>query len=66
MKLTDKAIIWMVSESSGRNVSEPTGGLVKLKKLRRPSPLATGEGSMTHCTLTDAMGHSGGVVGVAR
>ena len=30
-KLTDKAIIWMVSESSGRNASEPTGGLVKLK-----------------------------------
>jgi hypothetical protein len=26
MKLTDKAINWMVSESPGRNVSEPIGG----------------------------------------
>jgi hypothetical protein len=27
MKPIDKAIFWMVSESRGRNVSEPTGGL---------------------------------------
>ena len=29
MKPTDKAILGMVSESPGRNVSEPTGGLDK-------------------------------------
>ena len=26
MKLTDKAIFWMVSKSPGRNASEPIGG----------------------------------------
>ena len=31
LKPTDKAILGMVSESPGRNVSEPTGGLVKNK-----------------------------------
>ncbi|HEY7098928.1 MAG TPA: hypothetical protein VH437_19535 [Terriglobales bacterium] len=30
MKPTDKAILGMVSESSGRNVSEPSSGLVKI------------------------------------
>ena len=30
VKLIDKAIFGMVSESPGRNVSEPTGGLVNL------------------------------------
>jgi hypothetical protein len=29
MKPTDKAILGMVSESSGRNESEPSNGLVK-------------------------------------
>jgi len=29
VKPIDKAIFGMVSESSGRNVSEPTGGLVR-------------------------------------
>ena len=29
MKPTDKAILGMVSESPGRNASEPTGGLEK-------------------------------------
>jgi hypothetical protein len=29
VKLVDKAIFGMVSESPGRNVSEPTGGLVR-------------------------------------
>ena len=29
VKLIDKAIFGMVSESPGRNVSEPTGGLVR-------------------------------------
>ena len=31
MKPTDKAILGMVSESPGRNESEPTGGLENLK-----------------------------------
>ena len=30
MKPTDKAILGMVSESPGRNASEPTGGLDKI------------------------------------
>ena len=30
MKPTDKAILGMVSESPGRNVSEPRGGLEKI------------------------------------
>jgi hypothetical protein len=45
MKPTDQAILGMVSESPGRNGSEPSGGLDK-KRLRRPSPLGWGEGSM--------------------
>jgi len=65
MKPTDKAIQRMVSESPGRNASEPTGGL-ETEKLRRPSPLGWGEGSMAWRGLTDAACHSGGVVGTAR
>ena len=45
MKPTDKAILGMVSKSPGRNVSEPIGGLEKVKP-RKPSPLREGEGSM--------------------
>jgi hypothetical protein len=30
MKPTNKAIFWMVSESPGRNASEPSGGLDKI------------------------------------
>ena len=40
MKPTDKAVPGTVSESPGRNVSEPSGGLDK-NELRRPSPLET-------------------------
>ena len=65
MKPIDKALARRVSKSPGRNVSEPTGGLVKIQ-LRRPSPLPTGEGSMACRNLTVAARHSGGVVGVAR
>ena len=65
MKPTDKAIFGMVSESPGRNASEPTGGL-ETEKLRRPSPLGWGEGSRAWRGLTDAACHSGGVVGTAR
>ncbi len=65
LKPTDKAILGMVSESPGRNASEPKVASTR-NKLRRPSPLLSGEGSMASRRLTDAMGHSGGVVGVAR
>jgi len=61
MKPTDKAILGVASESPGRNGSEPSGGLDK-KRLRRPSPLIRGEGSMTDRGLTEAACHSGGVV----
>ena len=64
-KPTDKAILGMVSESPGRNASEPTSGLEK-NELRRPSPFVRDEGSMAGGTLTDAVGHFGGVVGTAR
>ena len=40
MKPTDKAILGMVSKSSGRNESEPIGGLEN-EKPRRPSPAST-------------------------
>ena len=65
VKPTDKAIFGMVSESPGRNGSEPTSGLDK-NWFRMPSPLLRGEGSMARRNLTDAAGHSGGVVGAAR
>jgi hypothetical protein len=65
MKPIDKALARRVSESPGRNVSEPTGGLEK-NRLRRPSPLSPGKGSMACRNLADAIRHSGGVVGVAR
>ena len=65
MKPIDKAIFWMVSESPGRNASEPTGGPEK-NKPRRPSVLHPHEGNMACRSLTDAAVHSGGVVGVAR
>ena len=65
MKLADKAILGMVSESPGRNASEPIGGLVRIK-LRRPSPLLGGEGSRVRRRLTVEAHPSGGVVGAAR
>jgi hypothetical protein len=43
MKPTDKAVRGAVSESPGRNASEPSGGLEK-KRVRRPSLLLSGEG----------------------
>ena len=39
MKPTDQAIHGMVSESPGRNESEPISGLETKHKIRRPSPL---------------------------
>ncbi len=65
MKLIDKAILGMVSESPGRNDSEPIGGPVRIK-IRRPSALGWGEGSMRCRRLIDEAQHFGGVVGTAR
>ncbi len=65
VKLIDKATLGVVSESSGRNESEPIGCLVK-KWFRRLSALLWREGSMFERNLTDAFEHSGGVVGAAR
>ena len=65
MKPIDKAILGMVSESPGRNASEPRGGPDTFHPLT-PSPLLLGEGSMVHRILAEAVVHSGGVVGVAR
>ena len=62
MKPIDKAILGMVSESPGRNESEPRGGLVR-NELRRPSLLVSGEGSMEYRRPIEAMLHSGGVEG---
>ena len=39
MKPTDKAILGMVSESPGRNVSEPRGGLDKIKHPKAEPPM---------------------------
>ena len=65
MKPTDKAILGMVSELPGRNVSEPIGGLDKINPEGR-ALYGPGEGSMTWRKLTDTVCHFGGVVGVAR
>ncbi len=65
VKPIDKAIIWMASESPGRNASEPMGGPER-KETRRPSLLSPDEGNMVCGILTDAAAHSGGVVGAAR
>ena len=65
LKPIDKAIFGMVSESSGRNVSERSGG-PESPKLQRPSPPPKGEGSMGGRTLTGAAVHSGGVGATAR
>jgi hypothetical protein len=65
LKPIDKAIFGMVSESPGRNASEPTSSLVR-NRTRRSSPLVSGEDSMAERRLTDAIVHSGGVAGAAR
>ena len=65
MKPIDEAILRMVSESPGRNASEPRGGPENLQ-LWRPSPLSPGEGNMSCRNLTVTAGHSSGVVGAAR
>jgi hypothetical protein len=61
MKPTDKAIVRMVSESPGRNGSEPVVASTK-NKPRRPSSLMSSEGNMARRRLAEATRHSGGVV----
>ncbi len=65
MKLADKAINRMVSESPGRNASEPKGGPDTLNP-QRPSPLVQDEGTRVCRRLTEEAYPSGGVVGTAR
>ncbi len=65
MKLADKAIARMVSESPGRNASEPIGGPDTINP-QRPSPLLQDEGTRVGRRLTDETYSSGGVVGTAR
>src|SRR5215472_8805624 len=64
MKPTDKAILGMVSELSGRNGMNPE--VASLQFFRRPNPLVRDEGCMACRRLADAAGHFGGVVGPAR
>ena len=65
MKPTDKAILGMVSESPGRNESEPTGGLDKNGSGGRAF-YCRAKAAWHDAELTDALCHSGGVVGAAR
>ena len=65
LKPIDKAIVRMASESSGRNASEPIGGLENklTPKVELSPPRRRQHGSSQ---LTDAAGRFGGVVGTAR
>ena len=65
LKLIDQATFGVVSESPGRNASELTGGPVTFK-IRRPSPLNLGEGSIGRRRLADTAADSGGVLEAAR
>jgi len=47
MKPTDKAIHGMVSESSGRNASEPRSGLVKINPKAETSMVGRRQHGMT-------------------
>ena len=47
MKPTDKAILGMVSESPGRNESEPTGGLDKMNPEAEPSTVGRRQHGMS-------------------
>jgi hypothetical protein len=61
MKPTDKAILGMVSESPGRNASEPSGGLDK-KMIPEAEPSPSGRRQHDRLWLTEMARHSGGVV----
>jgi len=55
----------MVSESPGRNASEPVFGL-ESPEHRRPSPHFSGEGSMKRRSWLMRRNTSAGLVGIAR
>jgi hypothetical protein len=61
MKPTDKAILGMVSESPGRNASEPSGGLDK-KMIPEAEPSPYGRRQHDRPRADEAVCHSGGVV----
>ena len=65
MKPIDKAIFGMVSESSGRNESERIGGLEN-PKAPGAEPAPKGRRQHGPLQLTEAVGHSGGVLAAAR
>jgi hypothetical protein len=58
MKPTEKPILGMVSESSGRNESEPSSGLVKFVSQDRVRWFGTK--TAWHVGLADAACHFGG------
>lgn len=58
-------ICGMVRASSGRNVRERQGGLVRWQ-VWRSSPLPEGEDSLATRTLAETMGHASGVRATAR
>jgi hypothetical protein len=66
MESIDKAILGMVSKSSGRNESERIGYLETQKNPQRPNLTCRGEGNMDRRRLTDAARRSGGAVATAR
>jgi hypothetical protein len=59
MKPTDKTILGMVSESPGRNESEPRGSLERHNPKAEPFTLGRRQHDRRAC-------HFGGVVGTAR
>ena len=61
MKPTDQAIFGMVSESPGRNASEPSGGLDK-KLTLEAEPSRVGRRQYDRSCADEAACHSGGVV----
>ena len=65
MKPTDKAILGMVSESPGRNASEPTCGLDKINPEGR-ALYGRAKAAWHGRKLTGATCHFGGVAGAAR
>jgi hypothetical protein len=65
MKPIDKAIFRMVSESSGRNESKRIGGL-ESPKTPGAEPAPKGRRQHGPPQLTEAVGHSGGVLAAAR
>src|SRR5450755_2348506 len=64
LKPIDKAIVRMVSKSSGRNASEPIGGLENLTPKVELSPARRRQHGSSQ--LTDAARSFGGVIGTAR